>query len=165
MSRSFPAFALGLLVYAIDQATKWLALHHLEWGRPVVIIPSFFNLTLVHNTGAAWGILRNQSFLLTLLAAITLVVLCLMRRHFTYTHSSLRIALGLLLGGIAGNLTDRLLRGHVVDFLSFYLGRFQWPAFNIADSAICIGVGLYAIHSFRNPSHGAFTPPSSLREE
>ena len=153
MSRSFPAFALGLVVFALDQVSKWIVLKNLEWGRPVEVIPGFFNLTLISNTGAAWGIFQEYGFILTLLAIGALVFLCIVRRHFTYVGTVPRIAFGLLLGGIAGNLTDRLIHQHVIDFLSFYVGRYHWPAFNVADSAICIGVALYILDSFfkRNP--------------
>lgn len=140
---------IGLLVCALDQVTKQLALEYLRWGKPIEIIPGFFDLALIYNTGAAWGIFRDHSLWLTLLAFVALILLSVLRRHFTYVGLLPRIALGLLLGGIAGNLMDRLIHGCVIDFLSFYIGRFHWPAFNVADSAICIGVGLYLLDSFR----------------
>jgi len=153
VKRSLPAFVLGTSVFALDQATKWLALERLRWGHPVEVIPGFFNLTLVGNTGAAWGILHDQKFWLTLLALAALIFLTLARRHFTHIGVVPRIALGLLLGGIAGNLLDRVARGHVIDFLSFFIWGYPWPAFNIADSAICVGVGLYMVDSlFRKES-------------
>ncbi len=158
MKRSLPAWILGALVVALDQVSKRFmisVLGDLPWSRRVEVIPGFFNLTLVGNTGAAWGLFKDQGFWLTLLAFAALIFLFAMRRHFTSTGPVPRIALGLLLGGIAGNLVDRLTYGHVVDFLCFYLGRFQWPAFNVADSAICTGVGLYLIDSFREKEpHG-----------
>lgn len=139
---------LGTSIFGLDQATKWLALERLQWGHPVEVIPNFFSLTLVSNTGAAWGILHDQQLWLSLLAFAALIFLALARRHFTHIGVVPRIALGLLLGGIAGNLTDRLARGHVIDFLSFNLMGYPWPAFNIADSAICVGVTLYLLDSF-----------------
>ena len=158
MRRSLPSWILGALVVALDQASKRLVMDVLSagpWSRRIEVIPGFFNLTLVGNTGAAWGLFKDQSFWLTLLAFAALIFLFAVRRHFTSTGPMPRIALGLLLGGIAGNLVDRLTYGHVVDFLCFYLGHFQWPAFNVADSAICTGVGLYLIDSFRRQEpHG-----------
>lgn len=154
MSRSLPALLLGFAVFMLDQVSKGMALNHLEWGQPVEIIPGFFNLVLIYNKGAAWGILRDQGWGLTLLAFVALVFLLAIRRHFTHVGRTPRIALGLLIGGISGNLMDRLLYGHVIDFLSFYIGKFQWPAFNVADSAICIGVGLYLFDSTRR-NHAA----------
>lgn len=157
MSRSLPAFLLGVCIFALDQASKVLVLQSLQGGHPVEVIPGFFHLVLVTNPGAAWGILRDQRIWLTALAFGALVFLLFMRRHFTYVSVLSRIAFGLLLGGIAGNLTDRLIYGHVIDFLSFNLMGYPWPAFNVADSAICTGVGLYLLDSFlRKPQ----APPS-----
>ena len=160
MSRSLPAWALAASVAALDQATKAAALDRLDWGRPCDLVPGFFSLTLVVNTGAAWGLFRDKGYWLTLLAIAALVLLVAARRHFTLWGALPRIALGLLSGGIVGNLVDRIGRGHVVDFLSFHFGRFEWPAFNVADTAICIGVGLYILDSFlrKEPAAG---PPKS----
>jgi len=149
LKRSLPAFILGFFILALDQASKCLVLDQLEFGRPVEIIPGVFSLTLVYNTGAAWGMFRDHGFWLTILAVGALGFLFLARRHFTHAGWMPGIALGLLLGGITGNLVDRMIYGHVVDFLSFYLGNFQWPAFNVADSAICTGVGLYLLDSMK----------------
>lgn len=149
MSRSFPAFVLGVSVLALDQVTKQVAAQSLEVGRNVEIIPGFFYLTQVRNTGAAWGVFREHGFWLAMLAGGALLFLTAYRRHFTGLGTVSRIALGFLLGGIAGNLADRIIRGHVIDFLGFYLGSYAWPAFNVADSAICVGVALYLWDSFR----------------
>lgn len=149
MSRSLPAGLLGASVALLDQTTKAVALDRLSGNRSIEVFPDFFRLTLVVNTGAAWGLFRDKGLWLTLLAIAALVTLIVARRHFTATGPLPRIALGLLCGGILGNLTDRLARGHVVDFLSFHFRGFEWPAFNIADSAICVGVGLYVLDSFR----------------
>ena len=160
MNRSLQAFVLGTLVFALDQESKQLVLKWLLLGQAVQIIPGFFSLNLVTNTGAAWGIMRGQGLWLTALAIAALLVLLFVRRHFTYVGLMPRIALGLLLGGIGGNLADRLMYGHVVDFLDFYVGKWHWPAFNVADSSICIGVGLYLIDSFRRePAAAHHEPP------
>lgn len=148
MSRSLPAWVLAASVAGLDQATKATALARLDWNRPAEIVPGLFSLTLVVNTGAAWGLFRDKGSWLTLLAIGALILLVAARRHFTLSGPLPRIALGLLCGGILGNLADRILRGHVVDFLSFRYHRFEWPAFNVADSAICLGVGLYILDSF-----------------
>lgn len=162
MSRSLPAWVLAASVAALDQATKALALDRLNWNRPAEVIPGFFSLTLVVNTGAAWGLFRDKGYWLTLLAIGALILLVAARRHFTAFGALPRIALGLLCGGILGNLADRVARGHVVDFLSFRFNRFEWPAFNVADSAICVGVGLYILDSFlrKEPAAGKDTPRS-----
>lgn len=149
MSPSVVAFLIAGGVYIADQLSKQLVVHHLQWQHGLEIIPGFFSLTLVHNTGAAWGMFKDHALWLTLLAVAALVFLCIARRHFTYVGLVPRIALGLLLGGIIGNLTDRLLFGYVIDFLSFHINQYQWPVFNIADSAICTGVGLYFLDSLK----------------
>lgn len=165
MSRSLPAWALAASVAALDQATKAAALARLDWNRPLEVLPGFFSLTLVVNTGAAWGLFRDRGYWLTLLAILALVLLVAARRHFTATGPLPRIALGLLCGGILGNLVDRVARGHVVDFLSFRFRAFEWPAFNVADSAICVGVGLYILDSFLrgDPSEKAGGPEPAPR--
>jgi signal peptidase II len=143
---------IGAAVVLLDQATKWLALRLVSPEQPVPVIPGFFQLVNWRNTGAAWGILRDYNWLLTLISALTLVALLVFRKSFGIHQRGPAITLGLILGGIAGNLIDRLRWGSVVDFLDFYVGRHHWPAFNVADSAICIGVGLYIIYSWRSAS-------------
>ena len=164
MSRSLPAWTLAVSVAALDQATKAVALARLAGHRPIEVVPDFFSLTLVVNTGAAWGLFRDKGHWLTILAIVALVVLIAARRHFTVTGPLPRIALGLLCGGILGNLTDRVARGHVVDFLSFHYRSFEWPAFNVADSAICVGVGLYLLESFlqKTPEAPSASSPAPL---
>ena len=165
VNRSLQAGLLGAAILVADQVTKQVALRELTYGQPLPVIPGLFSLTLVRNTGAAWGILRNQSLWLTVLAIAALVVLALARRHFTRSGWMPRVALGLLLGGIAGNLVDRLHYGHVVDFLDFYLNGWHWPAFNVADSAICTGVGLYLLDSLRRETgEGTDERPTSNAE-
>ena len=106
MSRSLPAWALAASVAALDQATKALAIDRLDWNRSAEILPGFFSLILVVNTGAAWGLFRDKGYWLTLLAIGALILLVAARHHFTTSGPLPRIALGLLCGGILGNLTD-----------------------------------------------------------
>jgi len=140
---------LALVVLALDQLTKWLVSHALNLGDEIVIIPGFFKLVHWGNTGAAWSQFSGNNDALALVAAFAVVALFLTRHHFNSHTLSGQIAFGLIFGGIAGNLTDRLLPGRhaVVDFLYFYLQRrngdiIGFPAFNVADTAICTGVGL-----------------------
>ncbi|MDD2708460.1 MAG: signal peptidase II [Verrucomicrobiae bacterium] len=156
-----PALCLGILVFILDQASKQMALAHLAFHEPVPVIPGFFNLTLLTNTGAAWGIMRDKGLWLTLLAAGALLFLILNRRSFIQNCAIQATAYGLLLGGIAGNLTDRLVYGHVVDFLDFRFAGWPWPAFNLADSAICCGVGLYLLNAARTSKQPMVTPGAS----
>lgn len=146
-NRRITVFAL--LIYALDQGTKWLVLHMLPEGGEHVVINGFFRFVHWGNTGAAWSLLRGNNDLLAIIALVALVFLFLGRHHFESRTLLGQIAFGMIFGGIMGNLTDRLLpsRRHVVDFLYFYLnrpdgGEIGFPAFNVADSAICVGVAL-----------------------
>lgn len=138
-----------MLVYALDQLTKFIVLKLLGKGDERVIIDGFFKFVHWGNTGAAWSMFRGNNEWLALVALVALVVLFLARHHFDTRTLLGQLAFGMILGGIAGNLTDRLLPGrqHVIDFLYFYLKRpggeeIGFPAFNVADSGICIGVAL-----------------------
>ena len=136
------------LIYGLDQLTKYLVLQFLGQGEERVIVDGFFKFVHWGNTGAAWSLFRGNNTLLAVVAAGALVGLFLARKHFDTRTVLGQLAFGMILGGIAGNLTDRLIqtRQHVVDFLYFYVntnrGVVDFPAFNIADSGICIGVGL-----------------------
>jgi signal peptidase II len=142
---------ISLPLYALDQWTKQLVLRFIspEESRPV--IPDFFNLVNVTNTGAAFGSFRNNNTFFIVISSIALVVVLvlLLRRRLPDVWRD--VSLALLLAGILGNLTDRLLSGHVIDFLLFDLHipyADPWPAFNVADSCISIAVVLFIIHSF-----------------
>lgn len=141
---------LALCVLVCDQITKWWVLRRLVLGEENPVIPGFFNLTYRVNTGAAWSMFTGNNALLATIALAALVVLYFTRHHFSAHRLLGQFAFGLIFGGILGNLTDRLLPGRhaVVDFLHFYMARrgtsdiFDFPAFNVADSAICTGVAL-----------------------
>lgn len=144
---------LSLPLYALDQITKWWVLSHLHPDDPpMVVIPDFFTLVHVTNTGAAFGSFRNNNLFFIVLSCVAFVfVLALLLRR--RSRDTLRdVSLALLLAGIMGNLTDRFLHGHVIDFLLFDLHipfAHPWPAFNVADSCICIAVVCFIIHSFK----------------
>lgn len=151
-------FSLALFVLVLDQITKWMVVKMIPEYQENVVIPGFFNFTHRANTGAAWSMFTNNNALLAFIALIALVALFLARRHFSADKFSGQIAFGLIFGGIIGNLIDRLLPGRhaVVDFLHFYLERrgslqpWDFPAFNVADSAICTGVALIFIITWKN---------------
>ena len=144
--------SLGVVV--LDQWTKWLVELHLPHHAAHPVIPGFLNLTHVRNTGVAFGLFASEGgnggpWLLTLLglAALTAVGL-----YFWYAPPGdrlLLIALSLVVGGAIGNLIDRVSSGAVTDFIDVYVGTHHWPSFNVADSAISIGIVLMAIDSFR----------------
>jgi signal peptidase II len=149
--------ALALVILTLDQFTKWLVLTLLEPGDEKIIINGFFKFVHWGNTGAAWSLFRGNNGALALIAFAALVVLFLTRHHFDSHKLSGQIAFGLIFGGIAGNLTDRLLpsRHAVVDFIYFYIqqrggNEIGFPAFNVADSAICTGVGLIFLITWKN---------------
>jgi len=139
---------LTLPLYLLDQWTKWLVIQRFEIGESLTVIPGFFNLVHVTNTGAAFGMFsgNNLPFILLSLVAITAVVYLYLRGHLHDVWT--RSACALLLTGILGNLTDRLRIGHVVDFLDFHLGDSHWPSFNVADSCICVAAALMILSSF-----------------
>ena len=112
------------------------------------VIDGFFSLIYVHNTGAAWSLFEGQSYLLALLAVAALGCMFYFREILELERASMQLLFGLICGGVVGNLIDRLLYGHVVDFLDFQLPGYHWPTFNIADCGITVGVALYIIYSF-----------------
>ncbi len=136
---------LALLVLALDQATKLWAAAALDYAVPVVVLP-FFNLTLVHNTGAAFSFLADaggwQRLFFVVLSGVVSTVLVVWIWRLPRTARLLGIALALVLGGAVGNLVDRVAYGYVIDFLDFHAAGWHWPAFNVADSAISCGVVL-----------------------
>jgi signal peptidase II len=143
---------LSLPLYALDQLTKRSVLQLISPYEARVIVPDFFSLVNVPNTGAAFGSFRgNNTFFIVISVIAFAVVVFLLVRHRPL--DTLRdVSLALLLAGILGNLTDRLLYGHVVDFLLFNLHvRYAdpWPAFNVADSCISIAVMFFVLHSFQ----------------
>ena len=148
---------LSFFIALLDQVTKYLIQQKLLTGQ-VVIIPGFFDLSYVQNTGAAWGIMQGFNSWLVILSVVMLVVLIIFRRSILQDTPVHRIATGLMIGGIVGNLVDRVRLGYVIDFLHFFWRNHHFPSFNVADSAICIGVALYIItHVFeaRNQMEGA----------
>jgi len=142
--------AWAICIAFLDQAVKAAIRSLFYLGESVPVVPGFFELTYVRNTGAAWGIFRGFNLGLAVLSAVVLVALVIGRRHLWGDSILQRTAGGLLVGGILGNLFDRLRLGYVVDFLHFYRGRWSFPAFNIADSAICVGVFLYLWAAWRS---------------
>jgi len=149
---------LSLPLYALDQLTKQLVMRLISPYEARIVVPDFFSLVNVTNTGAAFGSFtgNNTFFIVISIVALVVVTVLLMRRR---QPDALRdLSLALLLAGILGNLTDRLLYGHVIDFLLFNLHvRYAdpWPAFNVADSCISIAVVLFIIHSFRKQKSAA----------
>lgn len=138
------------VVVGVDQVTKQLALSSFAPGEVRPVVDGIFNLTLSFNRGAAFGLWSSLSsgwrevvLGSTILLALGVVGVLLTRPY--YQSKRAQVALAAILGGAVGNVIDRFVYGAVIDFLDFYLGSYHWPAFNIADSAICVGVGLLLI--------------------
>lgn len=150
----------GALVFVLDQLTKgWinarLPLGAYGPGGSIEIFPGFFYLAHVGNTGAAWSMFTGAGLWLALLAVSTLVAIFFWRRPLGLRSGSAQGAFGLLCGGIVGNLVDRVVHGHVIDFLDFHFGSYTYPTFNVADSGICVGVFWYVLWSLRQPAPSA----------
>ena len=143
---------LTAAVIALDQLTKWLAERLLPLHEPVALMP-MLNLTLMHNEGAAFSLLADaggwQRWLFAAFALLVTIVLVVWLLRLDARERMTAAALALLIGGAVGNLIDRLRTGRVVDFIDVYYGDWHWPAFNIADSAITIGVALLLIETLR----------------
>ena len=143
---------LSALVVALDLATKAIASHYLLLYQPVPVFPGF-NWTLAHNSGAAFSFLASESgwqrWFFSVIALVVSIGITIWIKRLAPTQTWLAMALALVLGGAIGNLWDRVTLGYVVDFIDVYYQQSHWPAFNIADSAICVGAVMLVIDSFR----------------
>src|SRR5436190_12365387 len=153
--RRLPYIVLAAATLALDRWTKALIRNRFDLYESISVIDGFFNITYVRNTGVAFGIFSSisspvKSVLLSLFTACAAIVVIAYSVRSPVRNRLLQVALGLILGGALGNLYDRLAYGYVVDFLEFYAGSYHWPSFNVADSAISIGVGLLAIEIIRS---------------
>ncbi len=142
---------IAALVWLLDQLSKYAALKFLGLHAALEVTP-FLNLTLAFNTGAAFSFLSDaggwQNLLFAAIAALVSVVILFMVRRLTPADRQVAVALLLILGGALGNLTDRLVHGHVVDFLDLHYAGWHWPIFNLADSAITVGAVLLVLDTF-----------------
>jgi len=144
-------FLISLPLYALDQLTKQLVLRLISPYEARIIVPDFFSLVNVTNTGAAFGSFKGNNTFFIVVSIIALVIVTVLLVRPRHPDSLRDLSLALLLAGILGNLTDRFLYGHVIDFLLFNLHvqyADPWPAFNVADSCISVAVVLFIIHSF-----------------
>ena len=144
------AVVAGLVVLA-DQITKVLILEYLPYQHSITVVAGFFDITHIHNPGGAFGLMANMSktmrtvvFLLASSAAVGLIFYLYVKIPPSYAF--LAVGFSLIFGGAIGNLIDRVRLGVVVDFLDVYLGNYHWPAFNVADSAITVGIFIFGFH-------------------
>ena len=144
---------ISVVVLVLDQITKQAVTANFQYGESKYIL-SWFNLVLAHNTGAAFSFLAGASgwqreFFIVVTITISCVLLWMLKNN--RGNRVLSVALSLVIGGAFGNLYDRVTHGYVIDFVQWHAAGYFWPAFNVADSAICIGAGLLIFDSFRKP--------------
>ena len=156
MPRRLLYFGISLAVVVLDQITKAIVSAHIPLHETIPVIRGFFDLTHVRNTGAAFGAFASisspaRTTILTLVAGVVFLAVLAWSLSSPVTLTRLQTALALVLGGAVGNLIDRVRFHSVTDFLRFYVDRWEWPSFNIADSAISIGVVLLAWDIWRHP--------------
>jgi signal peptidase II len=151
-------YIVALLILAIDHMTKWIARATLESNQPIELISGYLRLSYVHNSGVAFGLFDKvdspwKPYVLAAMAVVAVVLILLYSMHMPSDRNLLQFALAVTMGGILGNFLDRVIRGYVVDFIEFHIHEaFYWPTFNVADSAITIGIALLLIDTVKNPS-------------
>lgn len=139
------------LVAILDQITKVIILKNISLHHSVTVIPRFFNITHIHNPGGAFGFMASQNssvrnLLFLFLSSLAVCFVFYFYKNTPRTHPLLATGIALIFGGAIGNLIDRIRFGKVVDFLDFYIGTYHWPAFNVADSAITVGIIIFIFH-------------------
>ncbi|RFU63351.1 signal peptidase II [Peribacillus glennii] len=139
-------YFIALFVIMLDQLTKWLVAKNMELGESIVIIQDFLYITSHRNRGAAWGILQGQMWFFYIITIVVVIGLVYYLQKMGRESVLLGVSLGLMLGGAVGNFIDRIVRKEVVDFINTYIFSYNFPIFNIADSALTIGVGLMIIY-------------------
>ncbi len=153
-------YLLSALILVLDHFTKWLVRTRLDPHSPIDIIPNYLRLTHVQNTGVAFGFFADfhapwKPYVLAAMAVVAVIVILIYSARMPSNRMLLQLALAVTAGGILGNFTDRIVHGFVTDFIEFHIREvFHWPTFNIADSAITIGIALLLIDTVKNPEPG-----------
>ncbi|KAB2335344.1 signal peptidase II [Cytobacillus gottheilii] len=135
-------YIITVFVIALDQLTKWLIVKNFELGESVEIIEDFLYITSHRNPGAAWGILEGQMWFFYIITVIVIIGIVYYMQKAAKGNHLLGVSLALMLGGAIGNFIDRVLHQEVVDFVNTYIFSYDFPIFNVADAALCIGVGM-----------------------
>ncbi len=145
---------IAVMVIVLDQLSKFLMLTFVLNEQSVIIIMPFFNLVHAWNTGVSFSLFNNGGVIGTLLLCLIVIVIVAILLRWLYKEKTklIQIALGMIIGGAVGNLIDRIRFGAVFDFLDFYIDAYHWPAFNLADSCICIGAVMIILHSMIYPT-------------
>ncbi|HLT54778.1 MAG TPA: signal peptidase II [Bacillota bacterium] len=138
-------YIIATIIVLLDQWTKWLIIRRMEIGESIPVIDGFFHITSHRNQGAAWGILQGQMLFFYIVTTVVIVAIVYYLQKYGKNDKWVGISLGIILGGAIGNFIDRLFRQEVVDFLDFYIFNYNFPIFNVADSALTVGVILFII--------------------
>lgn len=159
-------YITALVLFILDQCSKLWVLQTIEPytyidPAPIPVIPGFFYWVHIYNEGAAWGILSGYGLWLAALGLLTLTAIFFLRKELELKRHGIQYAMGLLCGGIIGNLFDRIAYGHVIDFIDIHLPGYRWPAFNIADCGITVGVTLYILLNLKDIFKKRPSSPSS----
>ena len=150
-------YLLAVLVFVLDHLTKWLVRSKMDLHEAIELIPGFARISYVRNSGVAFGLFAEiqsvwKPYILASMAVIAVVVILMYSARMPSNRVLLQLALAITLGGILGNFTDRILHGFVVDFIELHIKDvFHWPTFNVADSAITIGIGLLLVDTVKHP--------------
>ncbi|WP_406564895.1 MULTISPECIES: signal peptidase II [Bacillus] len=138
-------YLIALIVILLDQVTKWLVVQYMEIGQHIKIIDNFLYLSSHRNAGAAWGILEGQMWFFYIITVAVVIGLIIYMQKLPSDQNWMKLALALMLGGAIGNFIDRLFRKEVVDFVNTYIFTYDFPIFNVADSALVVGVGIILV--------------------
>ncbi len=136
---------IALAIIIFDQLTKWIVVKEMELGESIPVVENFLYITSHRNRGAAWGILEGQMWFFYAITVVVVIGLIVYIRKINKADKWLGVALGLMLGGAIGNFIDRVFRQEVVDFVNTYIFTYDFPIFNVADSALVVGVGIMFI--------------------
>ncbi len=138
-------YLIALLIIIVDQLTKWLVVRYMELGESIPIIHNFLYLSSHRNRGAAWGILEGQMYFFYIITVGVVIGLIIYLQKLPKDQPWMKLALSLMLGGAIGNFIDRLLHQEVIDFINTFIFTYDFPIFNVADSALVIGVGIILV--------------------
>ena len=151
-------YVVAFVILLVDYLTKWMVRVRLDPIQSVEIIPGYLRLSYWQNSGVAFGLFDAvasvwKPYILAALAVVAVVVIVVYGKHMPPERKLLRASLAIIIGGILGNFVDRIVRGYVIDFIDFHIyDTFHWPTFNVADSAITIGIALLLIDTVKNPA-------------
>jgi signal peptidase II len=150
-------YAVALSILLIDFLTKWVVRVRLHPNQPMVLIPGFLQFSYWENSGVAFGLFDAvtsvwKPYILATMAVVAVIIIVAYSAHMPPERKLLQISLAIIIGGIMGNFVDRIIRGYVIDFIDFHIHYgFHWPTFNVADSAITVGIALLLIDTVKNP--------------